>query len=137
MPADLAAALGRFHAADGSEAGGMGHGDVAPWNLLRTAGGWSLIDWEDAGDGYPPFYDLFHFLVLSQSMLTRPDQLSVVAGVTRLEGWIGEAVRAYAAGAGIGTDDVADHFDDFLVRIHDGPVERVGLRWSTGRAKPS
>jgi thymidylate kinase len=130
----VARALGQFHAAGADATGGLAHGDVAPWNLMRTAAGWCLIDWEDAGDGHPPFYDVFHFLALSQSLLDRPDRATVDAGVHHLTGWVGAAIRAYAEGAGIGTDDVPERFDEFLVRIREGDVDRNSLGWPAAQA---
>ena len=134
---DLARALGLFHAKGESDVGGLAHGDVAPWNIMRTDLGWSLIDWEDAGDGQPAFYDVFHHLLLAQSLLGRPDEATVVVGVTGLDGWIGAAIRAYADGAGIDTDSVPEQFDDFLVQIRREGGARKNLRWTTGRTSTS
>ncbi len=37
------------------------HGDLAPWNVLSTARGSGLIDWEFAADGVPMGFDACHF----------------------------------------------------------------------------
>jgi hypothetical protein len=117
---DLAHALGRFHASSDAPEGGLVHGDVAPWNLMRTATGWSLIDWEEARDGEPPFGDAFHFLVQSQLHLGRPTETSIVDGITRLHGPVGDALTAYARGADVGTSDIVERFDQYLVSMITG-----------------
>lgn len=43
------------------------HGDLAPWNLRRTAGGLALFDWEAAGWGAPGS-DLTHYRATCASL---------------------------------------------------------------------
>jgi hypothetical protein len=102
LPAEVAHALGRFHAATRSSADGLGaiHGDCTPWNLLATGTGWTLVDWEDATDGMPSFYDPFHFLVQASVELRRPSKGSIIEGLG-LSGWVGSSIEAYAAGSGV------------------------------------
>src|SRR5439155_10799990 len=73
---EVAAALGAFWKAtrtdSGPRPGGVAHGDFTPWNLLRTANGWTLIDWEYSWEGAPPFFDVFHFFVQAHWLLGRP-----------------------------------------------------------------
>jgi hypothetical protein len=64
---------------------GITHGDLAPWNLLITRNGLTVIDWEFGSTEHHPGEDLTHFLVQSAvlgkwwnaeqvaSMLTEPD----------------------------------------------------------------
>jgi hypothetical protein len=40
---------------------GAWHGDLTPWNLMTSARGVQLIDWEFAADGAPVGFDLCHF----------------------------------------------------------------------------
>jgi hypothetical protein len=97
----VAEALGRLHAVQRADDGsGIGHGDVAPWNLIRLADSWCLIDWETAGPGSAPFFDLFHFLVQSHALLGRPTATAIVEGLEG-HGWVGETVQAYARGADV------------------------------------
>jgi hypothetical protein len=107
LPADVARALGAFFRADRRSARrdvGLSHGDCAPWNLLRTGGGWALVDWEDAHDQGTPFSDLFHYLVLAHLNLGRPSQRALLEGV-RGRGLVARSIGAYAGGAAL---DVAD-----------------------------
>ncbi len=112
MPAEVAHALGVFFrgarrptVGGHAEPSGLSHGDVAPWNLLKSGERWVLIDWEDARVAGAPFHDLMHFLAQSCTLLGRPTPRDLVEGVREQTGWIGEAVRAYARGAELPTDD--------------------------------
>ena len=96
---------------------------------MRTATGWSLIDWEEARDGEPPFEDVFHFLVQSQLYLGRPTETTLVDGITRLHGPVGDALTAYARGADVDTSDIVECFDQYLVAMIAGREE---LRPITG-----
>jgi thymidylate kinase len=117
---EVADALGRFFAA-GIEAGsgpegsplGAAHGDFAPWNLFRTNRGWTLLDWEEARLGAPPFHDVFHYLVQGHSKLGRPTRRQLLAGIEGT-GWAGRAIRAYASAAGMRIDDAFGYFRHYL-----------------------
>lgn len=51
------------------------HGDLAPWNLRRTADGrLVLLDWEAAGVG-PPLADLVHWRLRTSGLTGRPLRL--------------------------------------------------------------
>jgi hypothetical protein len=59
---------------------GWTHGDLAPWNLMRGAGGTvHLLDWESAEPSLQPLADVLHFL-LRLGSTTHPE-----AGRTGLE----------------------------------------------------
>ena len=101
LPEEVAHGLGEAFAAAGSgRSQGMAHGDAAPWNLLRTADGWVLVDWEDARENAPPFFDVWHYLVQAHILLGRPS-LSALARPWSGPAWVPAAIRAYAAGAGV------------------------------------
>lgn len=110
----IAAALGHLYQlerrADGT---GIGHGDVAPWNLLGTGSEWYLVDWEEAGPGYPPFHDVFHFLVQSHALLGRPSGQAILDGL-RGRGWVGRNLAAYATAAGLEPEMAGDHLAGYL-----------------------
>jgi energy-coupling factor transporter ATP-binding protein EcfA2 len=96
---EVARAMGAFFRStrtEGPEVVGGAHGDWAPWNMLQTAVGWVLVDWEDASDGAAPFYDLCHHLVQSHALLGRPTLQELLRGFRRGDGWVGNAVRSYA-----------------------------------------
>jgi hypothetical protein len=114
LPAEVAFGLGRaFTASSGQGDRGVAHGDFAPWNLLRDAEGWVLIDWEESEGHAPPFYDVFHYLVQGAVLLRRPAlrTLQDVAPGTR---WIREALRSYAEGAGRPVSTWRRHLRDYL-----------------------
>ena len=97
---DVATALGRFFRLGAESTDGVtvgpSHGDVAPWNLLRTATGWCLLDWESASDKARPFHDLCHFFVQAYTLLGRPSGSDVLEGFQTRRGSVGRAVDAYA-----------------------------------------
>jgi hypothetical protein len=92
-----------------------GHGDLAPWNLLRTSDAWVLVDWEDAREDLPPFYDVFHHLVQSHALLGRPRRRTVIRAVHG-SGPHGGAVRGYARAAGLEMDGASEAFGAYLRR---------------------
>lgn len=104
LPEPVAEAMGRFFrsGARGSAAGTVGpvHGDLAPWNLLRTADGWALVDWEAARPDGPAFHDVFHFLFQAHDLCGRPRRRALLAGAFG-RGRIGRTVAAHARGAGL------------------------------------
>jgi energy-coupling factor transporter ATP-binding protein EcfA2 len=117
---EVAWALGAFFRRGAHQAApllGPAHGDCAPWNLLRTEGGWVLIDWEDASGAQPPFYDLFHYIAQAHVLLGRPSWPAVLDGFRDGAGWVGRAVRAYADGAGIARKDATEFLESYLVDI--------------------
>jgi len=108
LPPDVAEALGALARGTPTRC----HGDVAPWNLLRTREGWRLVDWEDAGEGVP-FQDLFHFLFQASVLLGRPRYRSLLAGLDG-KGSVGRAVHAYARGAGRLSSEAPSHLVAYL-----------------------
>ncbi|HYZ13522.1 MAG TPA: hypothetical protein VFA08_07950 [Actinomycetota bacterium] len=103
LPIDVARACGllyrRTASADGSR--GAAHGDLAPWNVLRTETGWTLVDWEDASEDAPPFIDVLHYLVQAHALLRRPTRRDLLASVRTGRGTDGAAIRVYALAAGV------------------------------------
>jgi hypothetical protein len=115
VPTEVAHALGRFFRATSTDSSSLGaiHGDCTPWNLLRTDSGWALVDWEDAVDGMPPFYDLLHFFVQASVELRRPSKRSIIQGL-ELRGWVGAAIEAYAAGCEVDPRQAKLLFSSYL-----------------------
>src|SRR5262249_24927476 len=95
LPEEVAGTLGGLFAATG-----YAHGDCAAWNLLKLDHGWALVDWEEAHSGAPPFFDLVHYAARSHSHIGRVSRRDLLEGF-RGSGWIGSAVRAYAAAAAL------------------------------------
>jgi hypothetical protein len=120
LDAEVAHALGVFArtgAGDGDAPTRPAHGDFAPWNLLRTADGWVLIDWEDASAAHPRCFDLCHYVVQSHAMLGRPSMEAIVDGFRGGGGWVGQAVAAYADGAGLPVGEAEQALKSYLGTI--------------------
>lgn len=58
-------------AAAGPAGGAITHGDLTPWNLVRTGRGPVLLDWESARWADEPLHDLAHFVVQGGALLER------------------------------------------------------------------
>jgi thymidylate kinase len=129
---ELAAAIGQFHrCGTSSDGSGPTHGDFAPWNVLRTRGGWFLIDWEEARESGPAFWDPLHYLVQGLALLGRPRPADLILG-TRGRGPVGEALAAYAGAAGVSLDLSVPALGDYLVTSlqdlnPDRPAGRRGI----------
>jgi thiamine kinase-like enzyme len=136
MPKDVAYALGRFFRAGVQGNGsliGLAHGDVSPWNLLRTARGWVLLDWEHADEAAQPFHDLFHFLVHAHSLMGRPAAREIFAGLDG-KGWVAEALAAYARGAEVPVETAPAYLTSYLEGSLDESRELVDAVTAHGRA---
>jgi len=135
LPEEVAFALGRFNVAGRqgpAGTSGLAHGDFAPWNLMRTEAGWVLLDWEETAGGYPPFFDLFHYVVQAHALLGRPSRRDIAAGLAG-DGWIGRSIRAYADGAGGDPSEARVRFHQYLSQSNErldaaDPAHRSALR---------
>jgi len=121
LPVEVAFGLGRFFQAGSIGATGPAHGTCTPWNLLRTRGGWVLVDWRQTAATMPPFYDLVHYLVWSRAGRGKPPGLPDLRSPV---GW--QAIRAYAAGAGIRSQEVPGLLAACIERIS---TETDAARW--------
>jgi thymidylate kinase len=115
MPEDVAWSLGEFFRAGASEDGrrGPAQGDCAPWNLLRSERGWTLVDWELARDETTPFFDVWHWLTMVHALLGRPSAAAIDEGL-RGRGWIAPVLHAYADAAGVDVDSARGMFASYL-----------------------
>jgi hypothetical protein len=51
----------------------LGHGDLAPWNVIVDASGlWQVIDWERGSESFVPGWDWMHYVV-QPSILVKQD----------------------------------------------------------------
>lgn len=108
LPPEVATALGRLY----RDAGGLVHGDVAPWNLLATDEGWVLVDWEDSTAQGRPYEDVFHFHVQAHVFLGRPTLSEIVA--VRGIGPVASSLALYAEAAELPaatTDDLVRYLE--------------------------
>lgn len=126
---EVARALGAFFRAGKRAVGegwvGPAHGDAAPWNLLRTRGGWALVDWESAGEE-PAFHDVCHYVVQSHALLGRPSASEVIAGFVERRGEVGRAVSAYAEAAELPVDAAPQLLVRYLRRVVGDQTARTG-----------
>jgi energy-coupling factor transporter ATP-binding protein EcfA2 len=127
----VAGAMGAFFRSsgvhlDGPDVAGAAHGDWTPWNMLWTDAGWFLIDWEEASDTAPPFFDLCHHMVQSHSLLGHPTLPELLRGFRYGEDWVGSALRAYARQADLLTADGESSLISYLRSTEASP--RVGQK---------
>jgi peptidoglycan/xylan/chitin deacetylase (PgdA/CDA1 family) len=115
LPEEVAFALGVFfrRTISGAHIRGAAHGDFAPRNLLQIEGGWGLVDWAGFQREAPPFFDLFHYLIQAHTELRRPMMQAIQDGL-KGEGWVGNTIAAYAAGAEIEIRDSPHHLREYL-----------------------
>jgi hypothetical protein len=116
LPIAVAQACGELFRRTASDDGSRGaaHGDLAPWNLLRTEGGWMVVDWEDARYDAPPFFDVFHYLVQAHALLRHPSREDLIRALSTGHGWVGSTLRAYGKSARISPFRAVDFFPQYL-----------------------
>jgi aminoglycoside phosphotransferase (APT) family kinase protein len=116
LPIEVAKACGELFSCTASRGRSQGgaHGDLAPWNLLRTEAGWMVVDWEDARDDAPPFFDVFHYIVQAHALLGHPSRKELLQGLTTGDGWVGSAVRAYGTAARVPLSKAVELFPQYL-----------------------
>ncbi|MFE9773387.1 phosphotransferase [Streptomyces sp. NPDC005931] len=68
----------------------LGHGDLAPWNILRTHQGLGILDWESASPARTPLWDAVHYLVQAGAHLGWIDARSVVRELTGPQGTLAQ-----------------------------------------------
>lgn len=56
----------------------LSHGDFTPSNTFLVRNRLYVFDWEYAGYGYPPFYDLIHFLISSYRYTLKSNAASIL-----------------------------------------------------------
>jgi len=95
-----------------SSCGFVVHGDLAPWNIVPTADGLALVDWEDSRLDDDPLHDLAHYVTRSGALLRvwGPD-----AAVRHLcaRGSVG---RRYLEKIGLESDSAGEHLARYLRR---------------------
>jgi thymidylate kinase len=129
VPPEVAFALGRLFRAQGTarkDLRGPAHADFAPWNLIRTSEGWTLVDWEHARADALPLYDVWHWLFQSHDLLGWPTRQTLLDGF-RGRGWVGQAIDAYRQGAGLDLVDASSLFLEYLDE-RTGPDEAATRR---------
>jgi hypothetical protein len=113
LPPEVALAMGQLFASGPGECGPT-HGDFAPWNLLQTDGGWTLIDWESGSEIGEAFHDVIHYWVQAHALLRRPSEQALIEGLRYGRGQVGTTVTAYADGAGLSLHEAAEALRRYL-----------------------
>lgn len=136
LPPEVAYGLGSLFAstshmtAEGIR--GFRHRQCTPWTLLNAGDRWYLVDWEMADDQGIPFFDIFHYVVLSHAMLHRPSRRQILDGLVG-RGWVGAAVRAYADGAKIAMAGTDDALNAYLAEVASTSVQAHGSERDIGK----
>jgi len=88
------------------------HGDLAPWNIVPTADGLALVDWEDGRFEDDPLHDLAHYVTRTGALLHawKPD-----TAVRHLTGR-GAAGPRYLAEIGRRPEEATEHLVRYLRR---------------------
>lgn len=135
LPPKVAYRLGRAYtrSSRNADGGGLAHGDCAPWNLLKTEDGWVLVDWEEARDDRPPFFDLFHYLVQAHVLLGRPSRQELLGLYPGRSSRVRVAIEAYSAGAGLPVSVWRRHLVDYLA-VSKAELDPLDPEQATGVA---
>jgi hypothetical protein len=92
---------------------GYGHGDFAPWNLVRDDEDWWILDWEAACENPTLGWDFWHYVVQAHALVGRPSLGEIRRGLSGA-GWIGRGLAAYAEGVGAGVGDICEALSGYL-----------------------
>lgn len=116
LPEEVASCLGDLFRKTAISGGSLGaaHGDCAPWNLLRSGRRWVLIDWEEASESAPPFYDVLHYYVQTLVLLRRRSAAQILETIGRPAGHVRDALQAYARAAGLRAEEAVKHLPSYI-----------------------
>jgi aminoglycoside phosphotransferase (APT) family kinase protein len=93
------------------------HGDLAPWNIVPTATGLVLVDWEASRFDSDPLFDLAHYVTRSGALLRAWGPEIAVLYLTR-RGSIG---WRYLDEIGLDPSSAAEHLRRYLGRSASQP----------------
>lgn len=82
VPIELAADTATSLSLGSSTVGPLVHGDLTPWNLLRTRNALALVDWERGRVSREPLFDLANFVVMRSALLRRDQPERALAQLT-------------------------------------------------------
>lgn len=136
--------LVRFHELSRSQSAVRQHGDYAlPNTLRRPDGTMAVLDWENAGDGYPPCYDLFSLASSAafqayEAMGKRgsgSDAFVTVFGTrSPLSDRVGHYLRSYCLRMGFDRADAHDWLMEFFRVKGERMASLYGARNTYARA---
>jgi N-acetylglucosaminyldiphosphoundecaprenol N-acetyl-beta-D-mannosaminyltransferase len=106
------------------------HGDLAPWNIIPTATGLALVDWENSRFEPDPLYDLAHYVTRTGALLGtwRPH-----AAVEHLTGY-GSVGWRYLEQIRVEPTSAAEHLDRYLRRAETGRLSPALRRYEAAMA---
>jgi hypothetical protein len=93
------------------------HGDLAPWNIVPTATGLVLVDWEESRFDADPLFDLAHYVTRSGALLRAWGPEIAVLYLTQ-RGSIG---WRYLDEIGLDPSSAAEHLGRYLGRSESPP----------------
>jgi aminoglycoside phosphotransferase (APT) family kinase protein len=88
------------------------HGDLTPWNMIPTATGLVLVDWEKSRFAHDPLCDLAHYVIRVGALLHRWQPRAAVRHLTGSE----SVGRRYLCEIGVDPDTAAEHLRRYLTR---------------------
>ncbi|MFI5677332.1 phosphotransferase family protein [Streptomyces cellulosae] len=118
----------------GPGSGSLVHGDLAPWNILRTPEGIGVIDWETATFADQPLRDLIHYVVQTGAILRWTDVPTVTRELTHPRGLVSELARRLGLVRSQADEAVHAYFAGLppvgvrqVQRFRDGVATAVGI----------
>jgi aminoglycoside phosphotransferase (APT) family kinase protein len=102
--------------ADAPVPSGLVHGDFAPWNVIDDGRRVGLIDWEYSRPDGLPFWDLWHFAVLTAVSVGSDRMRRSILRAAGGEGRLAEAIARYAEASGVPARLAPDVLLVYLVR---------------------
>ncbi|WNZ11722.1 phosphotransferase [Streptomyces sp. 11x1] len=114
----ITAALGRPDSGTCS----LGHGDLAPWNILRTPQGLGIVDWECASLTQRPLRDVIHYLVQAGGHLRWIKARAVVRELIEPQGTLAQL----ATRIGCPQPEVDQALRSYFASAPAASVRRVG-----------
>jgi hypothetical protein len=107
---------------------GFVHGDLTPWNVLRTPTGHVVLDWETGRPGLSwPGHDFVHFCTKRAMLLDRRPASAVVRDLLHPNGLLTRLL------APVGLDP-REATLNYLTRDHPGDESDVAVRYRAGMA---
>jgi hypothetical protein len=95
-----------------NDSGFVVHGDLAPWNMIPSATGVALVDWEKSRFADDPLCDLAHYVVRVGALLHKWQPRVAVSHLVGSE----SVGRRYLCEIGLDPESAAEHLTRYLSR---------------------
>lgn len=100
------------------------HGDLAPWNMIRSTTGIALVDWEKSRFADDPLWDLTHYVVRVGALLQKWQPRAAVAHLVGSE----SVGRRYLREIGLDPASAAEHVRRYIRRPTKRTAENSNIR---------